>query len=100
MRSPNRQALSPDAIDASLEELEGWAFENDTIHRTFEFTSFREAMSFMVRIGFEAEALNHHPELTNVYGRVGVSMTTHDSGNRVTNLDVELARRINHLSWI
>lgn len=100
MRSPNRQALGPDAIEASLAELEGWAFDNDSIHRTFEFSSFREAMSFMVRIGFEAEAMNHHPELTNVYNRVSVSLTTHDSGNKVTGLDTELARRINHLSWI
>lgn len=100
MSIPSRQPLSPDAIDTALEELEGWAFEEDMLRRTFEFSTFREAMSFMVRVGFEAEALNHHPELTNVYGQVQVALTTHDSGDKVTNQDVELARRINHFSWV
>lgn len=47
----------------------------------------------MVRAGFEAEAVNHHPEWTNVYNRVSVRLTTHDAGGRVTDKDVDLARR-------
>ena len=57
-------------------------------------------MSFIMRIAFEAEELDHHPELSNVYNKVGVTLRTHDANNNVTSLDIELARRINHLSWI
>ncbi|MGB1049269.1 MAG: 4a-hydroxytetrahydrobiopterin dehydratase [Rhodothermales bacterium] len=96
----DRTPLSEEAIDQALDGLDGWALKDNTLHRTFLFATFREAMSFMVRVGFEAEALDHHPELTNVYNRVRVSLTTHDAGNKVTELDAELARRINHFSWI
>jgi len=96
----SRQALSPQAIQEALPSLEGWEYADNTISRMFEFNSFREAMSFIMRIAFEAEELDHHPELSNVYNRVGVSLCTHDADNTVTSLDIELARRINHLSWI
>ena len=51
------------------------------------------ALAFMVRAGFEAEVVNHHPDWTNVYNRVSVRLTTHDAGGRVTDKDFELARR-------
>jgi len=54
----------------------------------------------MVRLSFEAEDLDHHPELSNVYNRVAIALCTHDAGNRVTQLDVELAQRITQLSWV
>ena len=100
MSTLSRAPLSEVALESALASLDGWAFEEDAIHRTFEFSSFREAMSFMIRIAFEAEAMNHHPALHNVYNRVRVSLNTHDAGNKVTELDTELARRINHFSWI
>lgn len=68
--------------------------------KTFVFGSFREALSFMVRVGFEAEALNHHPEWSNVYNRVVIRLTTHDAGNKVTTSDLELVRRIEGISWV
>ena len=68
--------------------------------KTFVFGSFREALSFMVRVGFEAEALNHHPEWGHVYNRVVIRLTTHDAGNKVTTSDLELARRIEGISWV
>ena len=48
----------------------------------------------MVRAAFEAEAMNHHPEWTNVYNRVTVRLNTHDAGGKVTARDVELAERM------
>lgn len=100
MSTFSREPLSEQAIKTALDALEGWSLDSDAIHRTFGFSTFREAMSFMVRVGFEAEAMDHHPELNNVYNRVRVSLNTHDAGNKVTELDTELARRINHFSWI
>jgi 4a-hydroxytetrahydrobiopterin dehydratase len=100
MHALSRQPLSGDSIRQALADLPGWSLEGDVIERTFTFSSFREAMSFLVRVAFEAEDLDHHPELNNVYNRVRVVLCTHDAGNKVTELDLELARRINHLSWI
>lgn len=92
--------LSSAEIQQALGELPGWALANNSITKTFAFVSFREALSFMVRVGFEAEALNHHPEWTNVYNRVEVKLNTHDAGGKVTAKDVELARRVQKISWV
>ena len=54
----------------------------------------------MTRVAFEAEALDHHPEWTNVYRRVTVRLNTHDAGGKVTARDVELARRMQAISWV
>ena len=86
--------LTTAEISAALAGLPGWTFERDALAKNFQFKNFREAMSFMVRAAFEAEAMNHHPEWTNVYNRVAVRLNTHDAGGRVTARDVELAGRI------
>ncbi|PTY03225.1 4a-hydroxytetrahydrobiopterin dehydratase [Opitutaceae bacterium EW11] len=96
MRTP----LTPAEIETALKDLPEWRLENDALVREFKFTSFREAFSFMVRVAFEAESLDHHPEWTNVYNRVLVRLQTHDAGSRVTGKDAELARRIQHISWV
>ena len=90
--------LPPDQIAAALQELPGWTLERDALARTFQFADFRAALAFMVRAGFEAEAMDHHPEWTNVYNRVAVRLTTHDAGNRVTAKDVNLAKRLTQLA--
>ena len=92
--------MSADQIRGELNSLPGWESGPDVITKLFSFGSFREAISFIVRIGFEAEDMNHHPEINNVYSQVRITLNTHDAGNKVTELDLELARRINKLSWI
>lgn len=92
-------ALAPVEIRRQLEHLPGWSCRQNRLQKTFHFSNFREAMGFVVRVSFEAESLNHHPEWSNVYDRVEVSLRTHDAGNRVTELDFELARRMEKLSW-
>jgi 4a-hydroxytetrahydrobiopterin dehydratase len=94
-----RDPLRTDKIDAALEELPGWKFESDALTKAFEFSNFREAMSFLIRVAFEAEQLEHHPEIENVYNRVRLTLRTHDAGNRVTGLDVSLAQAIQHFAW-
>ena len=94
MRTP----LSKEEIEGALSGLEGWRFDADTLKKSFTFDDFRSAMGFMVRIAFEAEELNHHPELTNVYNRVEVALNTHDAGGKVTQMDVELASRIQRIA--
>jgi len=90
--------LSPTEIDAALATLPGWAREGEALVKTFQFSDFREALAFMLRAGFEAEALDHHPDWTNVYDRVVVRLNTHSAGGRITALDVELARRLQRVA--
>jgi 4a-hydroxytetrahydrobiopterin dehydratase len=73
----------------------GWSLAEDgkSIARTFKFRTFSDALAWMVRAGFEAEAMDHHPEWRNVYNRVEVRLTTHDTGG-LTDKDIELARRM------
>jgi 4a-hydroxytetrahydrobiopterin dehydratase len=87
-------------IKAALASLPDWALRGDALAKTFKFGSFREAMSFMVRVGFEAEAMNHHPAWTNVYNRVAIRLNTHEAGDKVTAKDLELAKRIQACSWV
>ena len=92
--------LNPEEISQACTRLDGWKFEQDALTKTFEFGSFREALSFMIRVGFEAEDLNHHPDWTNVYNRVVMRLNTHDAGDKVTAKDVELAGRVQKISWV
>ncbi len=85
-------------IQEALRDLTGWEVADDRLVFTHDFGNFRDAMAFLVRVGFEGEAMNHHPEIHNVYGRVRLELTTHDAGNRVTQLDVDLARKVAGLS--
>jgi 4a-hydroxytetrahydrobiopterin dehydratase len=78
---------------AALKELSGWSAvegERDAIRRSYRFRDFNEAFGFMARAALMAEKLDHHPEWSNVYNRVEVTLTTHDADG-VTALDVRLA---------
>jgi 4a-hydroxytetrahydrobiopterin dehydratase len=86
-------------ITAALADLPGWKFEANALVKSLRFGSFKEAVSFIVRASFEAEAMNHHPDWSNVYNRVSIRLQTHDAGDRVTAKDVELARRIEKINW-
>jgi 4a-hydroxytetrahydrobiopterin dehydratase len=87
-------------INEALHALPGWSLDNNAFVKEFKFGTFREAMSFMVRVSFEAEALDHHPDWTNVYNQVAIRLNTHDAGGKVTAKDVTLARKIQGLSWV
>ncbi|HEX2099277.1 MAG TPA: 4a-hydroxytetrahydrobiopterin dehydratase [Candidatus Synoicihabitans sp.] len=91
--------LSSRELEQALGTLPGWRAETGALAKQFKFGSFREALSFMVRVGFEAEALNHHPEWTNIYNRVSIRLNTHDAGGQITGKDVDLARAIERIDW-
>lgn len=93
-------ALSEQQIKDALADLDGWSFEDDTLKKTFELKDFRAAVSFIVRMAFHAEELNHHPNLHNVYNTVDIALTTHDAGNKVTQKDIDLAKAIESFTWV
>ena len=86
--------LTAPEVSAALAGLKDWTLTDDALAKDFAFADFRAALAFMVRVGFEAEALDHHPDWTNVYNRVAVRLNTHSAGGKVTAKDVALARRI------
>jgi 4a-hydroxytetrahydrobiopterin dehydratase len=94
------QPLTPAKIKAALVALPGWTFKRDALAKEFKFGSFKEAFSFMTRVAFEAEAMDHHPDWTNVYNRVAIRLNTHDAGGKVTAKDVALAQKVQALSWV
>jgi 4a-hydroxytetrahydrobiopterin dehydratase len=89
--------LSDDQIRSALGDLPGWAHDDDALTKSFTFDDFRAALAFIVRVGFEAEERNHHPNLSNVYNQVEIALTTHDADDRVTQKDVDLAAAIEKL---
>ncbi len=94
------EPLSEERIREELASLPGWEYRDGRLKRAFRFKDFKEAMSFIVRAAFVAEEQKHHPEIFNVYNRVELSLTTHDAGDQVTELDVKLARAIQRFSWV
>lgn len=94
------EPLTDAELNDALAELDAWEFEDDKLKTTYEFTDFRAAISFIVRMSYYAEDLNHHPELENVYNTVHIALTTHDAGGKVTEKDVELARQIEDFVWV
>ncbi|MCW5520803.1 4a-hydroxytetrahydrobiopterin dehydratase [Aureitalea sp. L0-47] len=90
------KALLETEIQKRLEQFEGWEYSDNAIHTAFEFENFKEAFTSMTRIAFEAEDLDHHPDWSNVYNKLHISLSTHDAGG-VTEKDFELASRIDGL---
>ncbi len=85
--------LSEQEIETRLLRFPDWEYYDDAIHAEFEFENFKDCFSAMSRIAFECEALNHHPDWSNVYNVLTISLSTH-SANGVTALDFKLAEAI------
>ncbi len=90
-----QEKLTAETVAENLHKMEGWVLAEDglSIWKTFRFKSFVEAFGFMSECALAAEKLGHHPEWFNVYNKVDVTLTTHDSGG-LTELDFKLAARM------
>ncbi|MGM0589943.1 MAG: 4a-hydroxytetrahydrobiopterin dehydratase [Bacteroidota bacterium] len=90
--------LSTDEIQEALQELDSeWSYKDDKLSRELTFDNFRDAVSFIMRLSFEAEEHVHHPEIFNVYNTVNIQLSTHDAGDKVTDKDLKLAKAIDSL---
>lgn len=91
----------PEKIGAAeaVKQLSGWkaAEGRDAIVKSFKFADFSAAFGFMARAALKAEAMDHHPEWSNVYNKVDVTLSTHDAGG-VTALDVALAKVMDEIA--
>lgn len=88
--------LTQTEIKERLKEIPTWEYEEGALHITLEFENFKEAFAAMTRISFEAEAQQHHPQWTNTYNQLRISLSSHDADG-VTDKDFKLALSIEEI---
>jgi 4a-hydroxytetrahydrobiopterin dehydratase len=99
MRLPRKERVMPvtklseSEISTELAKLPGWTSAQGKLHRVFEFADFRQAFGFMTAVALAAEAMNHHPDWSNVWNRVTIDLNTHSAGG-ITKNDFALAAEI------
>ena len=93
---PRPPRLSPDEIAAALHGLPNWSGDGDGLHRTAKLPTFRDAVAAIVAIADVAEELDHHPDVDLRWRTLHLTLVTHSAGG-VTDLDLQLARRIDAL---
>jgi 4a-hydroxytetrahydrobiopterin dehydratase len=74
-----------------------WIEQDNRLTNTYAFEDFSEAFAFMTRVAMIAERMGHHPEWSNIWNQVTITLRTHDAGNTVTHLDHEMASAIDKL---
>ena len=97
--APMANLLAKSALVTHMADLPDWTLADDarSISRTFTFDTFNQAWGFMSRVALLAEKMNHHPDWSNVYSRVAVTLNTHDAGG-VTPLDLRLAKAMDAIA--
>jgi len=89
--------LSENEIKKHITSLSGWIKEGNLIERQFQFKDFVEALSFVIKVGEEAEKMNHHPDIfIHSWNKVKITISTHSEGG-ITNKDFQLAEKIEGL---
>jgi 4a-hydroxytetrahydrobiopterin dehydratase len=92
----NTKILPAEEVTRHLTALPGWSVAEGALHKEYAFKDFVHAFSFMAGVALVAERMNHHPDWSNAYNRVVVSLTTHSEGG-ITDRDMELAESMEHL---
>ena len=86
--------LTEQEISEALGDLAGWKHEGDALVKECEFANFVQAFAFMTRVAMRAEKIDHHPDWSNSYNRIHISLTSHYAGG-LTSKDLALAAAIN-----
>lgn len=90
------EKLSQESIDAKVAESPEWSVNAGTLQRTFKFENFVEAMKFVNNVAKRAEKAQHHPDILIRYGKVTLTLTTHDAGG-ISQKDFDLAHEVDGL---
>ena len=85
--------LSDEQLEQFLIELAEWRIKDEKLFRVLRFKDFNKAIEFMNQVAITSEAMDHHPEWSNVYNKVEIYLVTHIEGG-ITQLDIDLAREI------
>jgi 4a-hydroxytetrahydrobiopterin dehydratase len=93
------ERLGAEALKTALSGVPAWQYDAaaGTISRRFSFRDFSEAFGFMTRVALAAQAANHHPDWSNSYGKVSITLSTHEVGG-LSERDVALARTIDAMA--
>jgi 4a-hydroxytetrahydrobiopterin dehydratase len=92
-----RKSLSEAELKTLLPNIRGWSAVGGKLHREYTFRDFVEAWGFMTSAALVIQAMDHHPEWSNVYNKVVIDLVTHDAGG-VTLKDTELAGKLEELA--
>jgi len=96
-KRPEVSKLSVTERDAALASLTGWVVNDEKLYKSYRFADFVQAFGFMSMAALRIEKMNHHPEWSNVYQTVEVSLTTHDADG-ISIKDFELARILDEVA--
>ncbi len=98
MAKEELKKLNDADVTEFLNDLDGWALLKDrpAIFKSYKFKNFIDAWNFMDEVAYNAEDMAHHPEWTNVYNRVDITLSTHDVGG-LSELDFDLAAIIDEI---
>jgi len=90
------ETLPIETIKKNLKNLNGWTLSNDqkSIQKSFKFKNFEDTFAVMTKIATIAEQQNHHPDWSNSYNKLHITLTSHDSGG-ITKRDITMAQQIN-----
>jgi len=88
------RVLTPKELRTVMPRLAGWKLANNRISRTLEFRDFVDALSFVNSLVAYFETVDHHPDITIAYGEVTFVLTRFDAGGKVTDRDIEVAKKI------
>ena len=92
------EALTPQQTEEALAALPGWTTDGDSIARTYSFAGHVPAAAMVIHVAAVQEELNHHSDMSLGYNKLSVTVNTHSVGGRVTEKDIELARRIEEIA--
>jgi len=97
-RSDKPHKLDDAARETALQRLNGWVYDPTAyaISHDFKFKTFSEAFGFMTRVALAADKRDHHPEWSNTYNKVRITLSTHDAGG-LSEKDIDLAEAIDQL---
>ena len=90
------ELLEKEELTIALKKCPEWEYELKYITRTIEFEEFRAGLDFVNNVGEIADDAQHHPDIMIKHTKVTIKLTTHDVGG-VTDLDIQLAQRIDNL---
>jgi len=89
--------ISDSELEVALSGLPGWVVQDNQLIKRFTMPSYRDAIAAIVRISFEAEDANHHPEITSAYTILEIRLTTNDAGDKITDKDLKMAAKIEEI---
>ena len=89
----NELILTDEQINHHLKEIDNWTIKKGKLFKAFKFKDFAQAFEFMSLVAIIAEMMDHHPEWSNVYNKVEISLVTHSEGG-ITMLDIDLAKKV------